>query len=402
MKRLLFITWDGPQTNYLESLFYPVFDAIRQQRELEFHIIQFTWGHHEKIRQTKDQSILLGFHYVSMEVNRFPHPAFGAFYAAWKGSKFIQQYIEKNQIDIVMPRSTMPALMINRIQNKINNVKIIFDADGLPLEERVDFAGLKKKSFQYKKLKSEETQLLENADAVITRSNKAIDIHRNNFGQEYLPPFFKVINGRDIKFFSPDDGLRKKHRDELGVSPHEILFIYCGSLGPQYGWEDMLSIFSQYHALNPDAQFLILTGTPDFLSNKIPDLLKNKIMIRSVPYAKIPAYLNTGDIAFALRQPTYSMQGVAPIKLGEYLLMGLPTIASKGIGDTEELIPLDSCFLYDHKDPQRIEKVVNWSQSIHTIDKNKIRAIGLKYFSLEESVKSYLNVIDTLCVPPLK
>lgn len=33
------------------------------------------------------------------------------------------------------------------------NLKIIFDADGLPIQERVDYAGLKENSLQYQWLK---------------------------------------------------------------------------------------------------------------------------------------------------------------------------------------------------------------------------------------------------------
>jgi hypothetical protein len=41
--RTLFITWDGPQVSYLESLFLPIFEALGAQG-FPFDILQFRWG----------------------------------------------------------------------------------------------------------------------------------------------------------------------------------------------------------------------------------------------------------------------------------------------------------------------------------------------------------------------
>ncbi len=100
----------------------------------------------------------------------------------------------------------------------------------------------------------------------------------------------------------------------------------------------MLAIFKRYQEKKATAKFLIFSGNPEFVTAKIPDAMRNNIVVKSVPFVEVPQYLAAADIAFAIRKPTFSMQGVAPIKLGEYLLMGLPTIASAGIGDTETLL----------------------------------------------------------------
>ena len=68
-----------------------------------------------------------------------------------------------------------------------------------------------------------------------------------------------------------------------------------------------------------------------------------------VNFNEIPMYLSAADIAFSLRIPRYSMRGVFPIKLAEYLLMGLPVITSKGIGDTEDLLKdAPGVFIFNH------------------------------------------------------
>ena len=141
---------------------------------------------------------------------------------------------------------------------------------------------------------------------------------------------------------------------------------------------------------------MILTGNVDFAEKHLPEKMKDCCIVKSVPFKEVPAYLNAADIAFAIRQPRFSMQGVAPIKLGEYILMGLPTIASKGIGDTEEILKnLKGNFLFDHKDPENIQNAVTFAENL-VYPKKDIRNQGIKYFSIEKSAESYLSVLNNI------
>ena len=46
MRNILFITWDSPETRYLERLFLPIFTGLRA-RGYRFHVLQFSWGSEE-------------------------------------------------------------------------------------------------------------------------------------------------------------------------------------------------------------------------------------------------------------------------------------------------------------------------------------------------------------------
>ena len=391
-KNLLFITWDGPQTSYMEGLFMPIFQEIAKQGDYQFHVVQFTWAEDKKIAHTKAAADKMGITYSAWPVLRKPNISIGSLLTVLSSAGKIKKYIRENNIHIVMPRSTFPAMMVNQIKNK--NFKLIFDADGLPIEERIDFAGLKKESFQYKLMKSAETKMLKSADAVITRSQKAIDIHTAHIGESYRSKFSVVFNGRDKNRFAYRPHLREELRQELGLKD-ELLFVYAGSLGPQYCLTEMLEIFQAY-AEKREAKFLILTGNTAFAEQNIPSELKPHVILKSVPSEKVSFYLNGGDVAFGLRKPTFSMQGVAPIKLGEYLLCGLPVIASKGIGDTEKILEnFEECFLYDHSIgllPQ-IAQIKNFVEKAIFANRNNIAQKAQDYFSLEAAAESYLKAI---------
>ena len=392
MKNLLFITWDGPQTSYMEGLFMPIFQEIAKRGDYQFHVVQFTWADAQKIAHTKAAADQMGITYTAWPVLRKPNVSVGSLLTVLSSTGKIKKYIRENNIHIVMPRSTFPAMMVNQIKNKA--FKLIFDADGLPIEERIDFAGLKKESFQYRLMKSAETKMLKSADAVITRSQKAIDIHTAHIGESYRSKFSVVFNGRDKNIFAYRPHIREQVRQELGLKD-ELLFVYAGSLGPQYCLNEMLEIFQAY-AENHLAKFLILTGNTEFAEQNIPSELKEHVILKSVPSEKVSFYLNGGDVAFGLRKPTFSMQGVAPIKLGEYLLCGLPVIASKGIGDTEKILEnFEECYLYDHSIgllPQ-IAQIKNFVEKAIFANRNKIAQKAQHYFSLEAAAESYIQAI---------
>lgn len=395
MKNILFITWDGPQTSYMEGLFMPIFSEIQKKTDYKIHVLQFTWGTKERIAITQKKAGELQIVYTARPIIRKPVATLGSLLTLFSGTAYLKKYIQKYKIDIVMPRSTMPSIMVNRL--KKTNFKILFDADGLALEERVDFSGLKRTSLQYRLLKKEEDKILHQADGVITRSNKSIAIHLKTIKGQKPDKFSLVFNGRNVESFKSDATARTEVRSELKLENCAKLFVYCGSLGPQYGWEEMLAIFQKFQQDHTAAKFLILTGNIEFAQERIPQELKQNIIVKKVPFTAVPKYLSAGDVAFALREPKFSMQGVAPIKLGEYFLMGIPTIASAGIGDTEELLKTaPNSFLFHHNDANSISEAVTFVTHLESVDHDKIRQFGINFFSIEKSFDSYIKALQKL------
>lgn len=393
--KVLFITWDSPNTSYMEGLFMPILSEVQTQSKYVFHIIQFTWGTPEKITIAQKTSQELNLVYTPRRIVRKPIAALGNLVTLYKGIQFLKNYIKENNITIVMPRSTMPAFMINRIPK--GNFKIVFDADGLPLEERVEFSGLLRNSYQYRFLKKEQNKMLQRADGVLTRSHEAIKIHLETVEYKNPKNFSVVFNGRNTDFFKPNPSEREKMRKKLSISSQTKVLVYCGSLGPQYGWVEMIAIFRKYKEKNSKALFLILTGNLAFAKERIPNELKESIIVKTVPFAEIPNYLSVADVALAIREPKFSMRGVAPIKLGEYLLMGIPTIASLGIGDTEQILNgVPNCFLYQHQNPKRVEEAVEYIEGLGETNFKEIRKYAKPFFSIENSAESYIRSLNKL------
>jgi len=279
-------------------MFMSILNQVQSQSQYKFHIVQFTWGTAERIQITQKAAQDLNLIYASRTIVKKPFAILGSLVTLYKGIHFLKKYIKKNNITIVMPRSTMPALMVNRIPKQ--NFKVVFDADGLPLEERIDFSGLSRNSKQNQFFKKEESKILRRADGVLTRSHKAINIHSQTVAYKNLNKFSVVLNGRNTDFFKPNSAKREKMRKELRISNQTKVLVYCGSLGGQYGWDEMITIFRQYQEKKANAIFLILTGNKEFAYERIPDDIKYSIVVKTVPFPSVDSIFNIPPCALII------------------------------------------------------------------------------------------------------
>ena len=179
MCRLLFITWDGPQTTYLTGLFLPILEGLARCGYSP-HILQFTWGEDKKISETEKICFSRGVPYRAVRVRR-AFGSFGSFFTAVIGSRAIWRAVRDWKINILMPRSLMPAIAVI-CMGHIRDLQIVFDADGFAADERADFLGLSRNSITFRVLKWAERYMVKSADSVMVRTSKAVDLFCANLG----------------------------------------------------------------------------------------------------------------------------------------------------------------------------------------------------------------------------
>ncbi|MGY6522417.1 MAG: hypothetical protein ACXIUD_11845 [Mongoliitalea sp.] len=391
-KRLLLITWDSGSSNYLESLFFPILAGLAPYG-YECHVVQFSWATPAEVARIQAIAQKLGIPYTQLPIHRQPHAALGALWTVYKGVERIKQYVKDHQIQLLMPRSIMPAIMVNRLHGWLQqqDIQLIYDADGLSIEERVDFAGLKKGSFRYLQQKKEEYKILTVSDKILTRSQRAIQYLQENQQLPHNKACYIVSNGRPTNLFQRSLDDRAYWRKTWGLEAEDLLLAYTGSLGVPYAWDRMLEVFTQVVASQPNAQFLVLTReNPETIA--IPSHLRSKIRIIKGSFDQIPSYLSAADMGISLRKQAPSLMGLAPIKIGEYLLMGLPLILSAGIGDTEERLG-SYPFVYIDKELND-SQFQHWLTQISQYDAESIRRVGLEHYSLEQSIESYRHALE--------
>jgi glycosyltransferase involved in cell wall biosynthesis len=381
---VLFVTWDGPQVSYLEGLFVPAFQQLANAA-IKFHVLQFTWDDEGVISTRRRACADAGIPYERVKIWRRP-AALGPFLSATLGARHIVRAVGRHQIDVLMPRSTLPALASLIARRRVRR-PLIFDADGLPIDERIEFAGRSPTNLGYRVQRDIEAMAVRLADAVTVRTPAAIEILLARAGAGTRRSKFAVVrNGRDATLFAPASPLdRSRRRQAIGVPEGAPLLAYAGSVGPQYCIEETLRLFRNVRARRPDAVLLVLTAQPSAASaivSQFPELMA-ATMIRSVPAAEVAAWLACADVGLGLRRPSFSMQAVAPIKIGEYLLCGLPLIATRNIGDTNGLG--DCAFLVQRLDDEELQAAARWFVDVALPDLDALRArsraVGLGTFS---------------------
>lgn len=389
---VLFVSWDGPYVTYIESLFLPILAGFNGFG-LRCHILHFSLSSTATVERIGEECERQGVPYRHVRILIFPHPVVGKLLTLMAGRWILRNYIDKNEIKWVIPRTMMPASMVLGIRRKFPDLKIIFDADGLPIEERVDFAGLRPGSLRHKQLKRIERQIISVATRVLTRSHKATEFLVGQYGQG--EKFFKVLNGRRESLYGPvTEEARAATRKRLGIPSEALLVVYTGSLGAPYCVDEMIELQRQILRRDKSAWLLLITGNPGYFETPP---LEQMIVIRVTP-PEVAELLGAADLGLALRKPEPSMAGVSPVKLGEYLLTGLPVIASAGIGDTEEILSgKDYAFILRNHDPDSLEAAANWATTVtRKSDPGKIREANLSYFGLEASIASYASALAPL------
>lgn len=390
--RILFVTYDGPQVSYLESLFVPIFAGL-QAEGAKFDVLQFRWGDKAGEQRIREACYTAGIGYRAVPVWRWGGGA-GPFLSAIAGGRHVRNAVRAFASEVIMPRGMMPSISVLAAGGRKLR-PLLFDADGLPTDERVDVGGLPATGATYRILRDIEAQTVRVSTSVLIRTQLTADILYHRAGPPVTMDRFHVVaNGRDESVFQPFDAqARAEVRRRLQIENSAPLLVYAGSMGPQYCTDAMASLFAEVRRLRRDARLLVLTGSPEVATQAFQEVAEGAIIMR-VPPEEVPGYLAAADVGLAYRSKIFSMQGVAPVKLSEYLLCGLPVIGTAAVGDTRAV--LDEGLLFD--DAGGTAAAAHWLlQAVlprREFYRDQARAAGRAQFSLTRSIEDYARALE--------
>lgn len=148
--------------------------------------------------------------------------------------------------------------------------------------------------------------------------------------------FVKIPTVANDRKFLFDQGLRDVVRGELGLAPDTYLLFYPGKFGGLYYQQETALMFRWLHELEPRLHFLIVTPHAD---DEVIELFDqagvdgSAYTIRHSDYADIHRYYFAADFAVIAVPPGPSKKFVSNIKVGEYLLAGLPYLITRGVSE---------------------------------------------------------------------
>jgi len=208
---------------------------------------------------------------------------------------------------------------------------LILDYQGSMTSEMLDHGFIRRSNPLFVPLTRLERMLNRTADAVMTSTHNAANLLRRD-GSVAEDRLFTIADGVDTERFRPFDGSpewtaqRAELRAQLGIPSDRRIVVYIGLLAPYQGTNLLLEVARHLCQRYPDLHFLIM-GHPDPQSYRnlaaslgIADhvTLPGRIM-----YRDLHSYLALGEVAVAPKMSLTEGNG----KIGNYVAMGLPTVA---------------------------------------------------------------------------
>lgn len=394
--RVLFLSWDGPGTTYHESLFIPIL-ARTFDRHDDVTLLQYSWGAPERDERTAQLAASHGFTYEVRNVPARLRPLLVPLFLLAEMVRLAWR-IRRHRYDMLLARSVVPgALAVAARAPLRSSPRFVYDADGLPAEERLEFAGWKRSSLRYRLYRYLDELAIRTADTVLVRTRQAAALCQERTGTP-AAKFHVVINGKAPDAFRP---LRREERrlvrDEIGVPVDAPLVVYVGSLGPQYLPDDMAAFVAEATNTLPETWFLVLT--PRRHQAAMAKIAArhglDQLVLREAGPGDVPRYVAAADLGLALRMPTTSQRAVAPIKVGEYLMCGVPVLYTSGVGDLDGLLGDESL---------GVELGADWRQAARWFEASvlphrdamgsRARQAGVDLFSLDRAASSYRAALE--------
>ena len=137
-----------------------------------------------------------------------------------------------------------------------------------------------------------------------------------------------------------------------------------------------------------DSKFLWLTNDIEEEVLKLASahgIDHSDLVITSVKRTEMPLYLSLIDLGIFYIKNSFSKSASSPTKLGEMLLMGIPVLCNSGVGDLDGFFAKNRVG-YCHDIDEAVD--TNKLKALFSLDKAAIREVGLKYFSLSETLLS--------------
>jgi glycosyltransferase involved in cell wall biosynthesis len=272
--------------------------------------------------------------------------------------------------------------------SKLSKGKLVYDSHELYIERNKP----RTPSKFYKFISSQfEKYLIRKADAVITVG----DCIANYLKDKYNVPLPTVIINAPSENKVNIGG--KSLRQELNIPSNLKLAIYCGGITFNRGLEKLIESLT----LMPNVYLVLMGyGKPEYLNKLKQIAINNKVdnhfsFYGPVAPTEVTAYTASADLGVApIENVCLSYYFCAPNKIFEYLIGGIPVVASNFPELSKVVEENEIGFTFDPQDIQSItesiEKVFSNEKKYNEMKENT--KLAAKKYNWENESKKLLNL----------
>lgn len=218
--------------------------------------------------------------------------------------------------------------LIGYVLGKLRGVPLVFDFQGSMTGEMVDHHFLNPQGVFYRPLRWLEKVIDHLPQAIITSSQHAADLLRNDFHchSDHIHIVPDCVNTDTFRpgILTAEERLNLKAH--LGIPPERKVVAYLGLLAEYQGTPLLIQAAAQLVKARPDVHFLIM-GFPGEEGYRAYahslGLADHVTFTGKIPYPLAPRYLALGDVAVSTKISATEGSG----KLLNYMALALPTVA---------------------------------------------------------------------------
>lgn len=398
-RNILFITYDGLTDPLGQSQILPYIQGI-SSADNHFTILSFEKpDRYAKLRNEIETQCIK--HDIDWHPLPFHSqiPIVSKIYDRWLLRKNALRLYAQKKFEIIHCRSYIAAELGLLLKQKFDT-KFIFDMRGFWADEKKDGGAWPQHKWIYRQIysfyKQKEKEYIAHANAIISLTDAAKKEIESWPSYKHTTPIYVIPCSVDTQLFKVRTGDEKnKAKQNLGLSNDTFVLSYLGALGSWYMLPEMLDLFSEIKMRYSNAQFLLVTHTPEeFVKKEIfaRNLSLDCFIIKEASRQQVPLLLKASDINVSFIKPVYSKMSSSPTKLGEVLAMGIPVITNEGVGDVKEIVEKIGGGLILNFNSINWKEVVATIPQLLTFNENAISQKTNEILSLSLAIKKYLNV----------
>jgi glycosyltransferase involved in cell wall biosynthesis len=240
----------------------------------------------------------------------------------------------RHRARIVHSRASIPAAMALVI-SRLCGIKFLYDADSLLSEEYADVGHWRREGVPFRLTAQAEGLARQFADSIIVLSERL----RRDYLDEFKAhaPITVIPCCVDVCKFR----FQLKASNQLGLKGEEKLFVYVGKIGSWYLVDETFEFFRIARAKLGSGRLLIVTADAPEAFHQAAERCgvdRRDYYVTRAAHDEVTEWLSASDVGLALIRSVNSKRGSSPVKVSEYLSVGLPVVMTDGIGDYSDLI----------------------------------------------------------------
>jgi glycosyltransferase involved in cell wall biosynthesis len=290
------------------------------------------------------------------------------------------------------------ALKTKERMKKELDIKVITDFRGLISAEYK--LNSKDKNFCYRVLLNMVANYVGKIERYAAQNSDYLFCVSNKFKQ-YLCQNFKLAAEKvvviptsiDQDKFKFNESSRIRLRNAYGLN-EKFVVAYCGG-GQKWQCPELLfKTFINIREQNKNAKLLLITNEKELFEQYVEQyhLLAAEYLIVSSTYQNVSEYLSMADCALLLRNPDPVNEVASPTKFAEYLSCNLPVIASRNVGDIEEIINKYQVGILN-------EDLNNFTIKIDRVNRKNFGTVIQEIYSWDINLGKMLDIYDNLLEP---